>query len=365
MRRRALGVLALSAWLLPAVAVAVAVEPRIFVIGVWPNRIRFFDEATETFVDEMQLRNGAVTNVFGSDHTRDGSRFFFVTDRMETVEVADLRSRKIVDEIKLSSPDRRVRFWSAAPTSSGKELYLVVNVVDLEVDRYLPEAVDVIRYDLEAHRVIDSFAFPTGIDAEFLPPFVSLSPDDALLYAIADDVYVLDAKTYQLVDRIELGRRRAPGFPAPGLGFGAREAEPGVLYGINRSPDPVLGKPMLGITRVELATRRVETFDVGIDAAVEWLGISPDGKRGYAGMGDLVAVDMESHRTIARKDAVERGRQNTTINVSADGARLYVAGVGPRIQVYDAVTLEPLRTIDAGADIMNPPQAIPRSAIGR
>ncbi len=120
---------------------------------------------------------------------------------------------------------------------------------------------------------------------------------------------------------------------------------------------------MLGITRVELATRRVETFDVGIDAAVEWLGIAPDGKRGYAGMRDLVAIDLDSHSVIARKDAVEQGRQNTTINVSADGARLYVAGVGPRIHVYDAVTLELLRTIDAGGDMMNPPQPIPRSAL--
>jgi hypothetical protein len=342
-----------------------AVEPRIFVIGVWPNRIRFFDEAKDAFVGEMALKNGAVTNVFGSDHTRDGSRFFFITDRMETVEVAELHSRTIVDEIKLSSPDRRVRFWSAVPTASGRELYLVVNVVGLQVDRFLLEPVDVIRYDLDSHRAIDSFRFPADIDAEFLPPFVFLSPNDALLYVVADDIYILDAKSYQLVDRIELGKSRAPGFPAPRLGFGPTEGEPYVLYGINRSPDPVLGKSMLGITRVELATRRVETFDVGIDASVEWLGVSPDGKRGYAGMRDLVSVDMESRRPIARKDAVEQGRQNTTINVSADGARLYVAGVGPRIQIYDAVSLEPLRTIDAGGDIMNPPQPIPRSALGR
>lgn len=363
MSRRALGLFLLMALL--SAGMASAVEPRIFVIGVWPDRVRFFDEATEEFVGEMRLRHGAVTNVFGSDHTRDGSRFFFITDRMETVEVADLRSRTIVDEVKLSSPDRRVRFWSAAPTSSGTELYLVVNVVRLEVDRFVPETVDVIRYDLGSHRILASFSFPDGLDPSFLPPFVFLSPDDALVYAVTDDIHVLDAKTYEVVDRIELGKPRAPGFAAPRLGFGPTEGEPGVLYGLNRSPDPVLNKPMLGITRVELATGRVETFDAGTDAEVEWFGLSPDGKRGYAGMRDLVAVDMESHRVVARKEAVEQGRQNTTINVSADGKRLYVAGVGPRIQVYDAVTLEPLRTIDAGGDIMNPPQAIPRSALGR
>lgn len=363
MRQRALALVLLAVLLVPAAATAV--EPRIFVIGIWPNRIRFFDEATEEFVGEMALRNGAVTNVFGSDHTKDGRRFFFITDRMETVEIADIPSRTIVDEIKLSSPERRVRFWSAAPTSSGTELYLVVNVVDLEVDRFVREAVDVIRYDLGSHRVVVSFRLPAGIDPNFLPPLVFLSSDDAHLYAVADDIYILDANTHELVDRIELGRPRNPGFPAPGLAFGPTEGEPGVLYGINRSPDPILGKPMLGITRVELETRRVETFDVGTQAAVEWLGIAPDGRRAYAGMRDLVAIDMDSHRVVGRKDAVEQGRQNTTINVSADGAKLYVAGVGPRIQVYDAATLEPLRTIEAGGDIMNPPQPIPRSALGR
>jgi hypothetical protein len=78
-----------------------------------------------------------------------------------------------------------------------------------------------------------------------------------------------------------------------------------------------------------------------------------------------VAVDLETRRILARKEGVERGRQNTAMVVSSDGTKLFVGGVGPLIQVYDAQTLEPLRQIHAGGDIMNPPQAIPRSVMGR
>ena len=108
----------------------------------------------------------------------------------------------------------------------------------------------------------------------------------------------------------------------------------------------------------------MESFDVSTDLKVEWFTISPDGKRAYAGMDDLVAFDLESRRILARREGVERGRQNTSMVVSSDGTKLFVGGVGPLIHVYDAATLEPLRQIHAGGDIMNPPQAVPKSAVG-
>jgi hypothetical protein len=77
-----------------------------------------------------------------------------------------------------------------------------------------------------------------------------------------------------------------------------------------------------------------------------------------------VAVDLETRKLLVRKERVEQGRQNTTLVVSGDGTKLFVGGVGPLIHVYDAKTLEPLRQIHAGGDIMNPPQPIPRSVFG-
>jgi hypothetical protein len=322
------------------IVLAVALEPRVLLVGVWPNRLRFFDETTEEVVAEMQLRYGAVTNVFGSDRTPDYRRYFFVTDRMEAVEVVDIASRTVVDEVKLSSPERRVRMYGAAPDAAGKVLYITVEAVGMEVDRFVPETVDVVRYDLE-------------------------SPDGKTLYVLAQDIFRLDVETHQIVDRIELSKPVAAGYGAGGLGFLPFEASPGILYGFYRSPDPVLKKTMFGVTRVDLERREVDSFDVSPDVNVEWFSVSPDGKRAYGGMGDMVAVDLETKKLLVRKEGVEQGRQNTVIVVSGDGTKLFVGGVGPLIHVYDAKTLEPLRDIHAGGDIMNPPQPLPRSILGK
>jgi DNA-binding beta-propeller fold protein YncE len=351
-----------------------AVEPRVFVVGVWPNRIRFFDEVTEEFVGEVRLRYGAVTNVFGSDRTPDFRRFFFITDRMEAVEVLDVASRSLVDEVKISSPDRRVRMWGAAPDAAGRVLFLTVEAIGVEVDRFVTEDVDVIQYDLETRQVVRSFPLPAEIraaqDELFAlgpggPPLVRVAPDGKSLYVIVGDIFQVDVESQQVLDRIVLSKPRSPGYGAAGLGQGPVEAAPGILYGFYRSPDPVLKKTMFGIARVDLNRREVETFDVSQDVNVEWLGLSPDGKRAYAGMRDLVAVDLETRMIVALRERVEQGRQNTTIVVSADGKKLYVAGVGPNLQVYDATTLEPIRAISAGGDIMNPPQPVPKSVFGR
>jgi DNA-binding beta-propeller fold protein YncE len=360
--RRVLLALATLAALFPSFAAAA--EPRVLLVGVWPNRLRFFDETTELVVGEMQLRYGAVTNVFGSDRTPDSRRFFFVTDRMEAVEVVDIASRAVVDEVKLSSPERRVRMYGAAPDAAGKVLYITVEAVSMEVDRFVPETVDVVRYDLESHRVLDSFPLPSSIEAPFLPPLLRPAPDGKTLYVLSQNIYVLDVETHQIVDTIDVTKPRAPGYGAGGLGFAPVEVSPGVLYGFYRSPDPILKKTMFGITRVDLARREVENFDVSPDVNVEWFTVSPDGKRAYGGLGDMVAVDLETRKLLVRKERVEQGRQNTTLVVSSDGTKLFVGGVGPLIHVYDAKTLEPLRQIHAGGDIMNPPQPVPRSVFG-
>ncbi len=163
----------------------------------------------------MQLRYGAVTNVFGSDRTPDSRRFFFVTDRMEAVEVVDIASRTVVDEVKLSSPERRVRMYGAAPDAAGKVLFITVDAVGMEVDRFLPENVDVVRYDLESHRVARQLpASSRRSTAMFLPPQLRSAPDGKTLYVVSQNIYVIDVETHQIVETIDLTKPRAPGYGA-------------------------------------------------------------------------------------------------------------------------------------------------------
>ena len=100
--------------------------------------------------------------------------------------------------------------------------------------------------------------------------------------------------------------------------------------------------------------------------------LSPDKTRAYAlarntgasgELNDLLVVDMESKRLIARKEGFEQGRPNGSLIVSGDGTKLYSSGAGDAILVFDTSTLEHIRSISTEGDVMLPARALPRSVL--
>lgn len=331
-------------------------EPRIFLMGVWPDRLRLFDEEAEEFIGDFRLRHGAVG---ATGHTPDYRRYFFVTDRMESVEVVDVARRAVVDELKLSTEQRKVRFNGVVPDPTGRYLYLTGGTVRMEVDRFVPEEPEIIIYDLEERRIKDTFKLPEEIRHSWRVNLV-VSPDGKSLFVLGQDIYELSTSTHEIVDKIVLSKPLLAGY-GPFRGLGLREAESGIYYGIYRTVDPFLKKTMIGVARLDLLGKEVENFELGPDLKVGLFALSPDGKRGYAGLKDLIVIDMEAQRILKRKEGFEKGRTNTSFIVSADGKKLYISGVGDSIYVYDATTLERLKTIFAGGDFMSPATAVPRS----
>ena len=365
-RNRAIQKVLLGCLLLTLARVGLAAEPaepRIFLMGVWPDRVRLFDEKTEEFVGELRLRHGAA---IGRAYTPDYSRFFFVTGQMESVEVVDISSQTVVDELKLSDGSRKVFINAVAPDGAGKLLYLIVRSVEIEVDRFLAEEPGLIVYDLEAHRVKERFALPEEIRTVGGPFSADLrvSPDGKSLFALTHDIYELSTSNLEIIDKIVLSKPLHPGY-GPFRGPSLTEIEPMVYYGIYRTTEPYIEKSMLGVTRLDLRKKEMESFELGPELNVSTFALSPDGKRGYAGMKDMIVVDMEARRILERKEGFEQGRANNSLIVSADGSKLYVGGVGDTIYVYDAASLEPLKEIFAGGDFMSEPIALPRSRLGR
>ena len=331
--------------------------PRALIMAVWPDRIRILDEETEQFVDEFRLRHGAVTN---RTHTADYRRFFFVTDRMESVEVVEPAKSQVVDELKLSTSERKVRVLGLAAHPNGNLLYISTRSVQMEADRFEAEEPAIILYDLDTHAVKKSLRLPNETGSR---PALRVSRDGTSLYTFGKDIYELDTETLEITDKIVLSEPLMSGY-GPFQGLSLSEAQPDVYYGIYRSKEPILEKSVRGLARVDLARKRVDRYDLGTDINVRRLAISPDGKRGYAGLNDLIAIDMESHQILLKKKKVEQGRINTSMIVSYDGSKLYVSGVGDTIVVYDTETLEPIKNIFAGGDFMSPLVELPRSALG-
>ena len=160
-------------------ALAAALEPlsawaadRVLVVGVWPNRLQFLDEDTLEVVSELPLRHGVVvwdTGGYGrTSHTADFSKLYFITGRLDTLEIVDVAAQKVVDEVKLATPARMVRIMGAVPSPDGKRVYLTVRVVDMESDRYIQDLDhDVVVYNLETRSL--STTWRRGKSRQALP----------------------------------------------------------------------------------------------------------------------------------------------------------------------------------------------------
>ena len=285
----------------------------------------------------------------------DGRFFTFVTNRMESVELFDVAAMAVVDDFSLSTPDRRIRFMSAIPSPDAKRIYVIPVVVGIEPDRFIHQPrSEIWVYDREAGEV--AHVIPTE-DLETWRPNVHFSPDGSRIYLVNDEIVELDAATYEILDRVALDAPLAPGYGGV-RGHRLYALEPGRLFGIYRTTEPMQGMDLFGVLEIRLPEKTSWRFEVGPGMRFGHFALSPDGRRGYAGLSDLAVLDMETREVILRKKGFERGRTNISMIVSADGKRLFVSGVGDTMWVYDAETLEPETEIFAGGDFMIAPREL-------
>ena len=192
--------------------------------------------------------------------TADGRYLAAVTGRMESVEVFDAAEMAVVDDFRLSTVGRRVRFMSAVPGPGARRIFLVPVVVDLESDRFIHQTPSEIWvFDRERREVIHEI--PLG-DASDWRPNIHFSPDGSSIYLVNDQIVELDAETFEETDRIELDRPLAPGYGGV-RGHSLSEIEPGRLFGVYRTTEPSRVWIFLGCWRSGCPTRPFATTRSG------------------------------------------------------------------------------------------------------
>jgi hypothetical protein len=348
---------ALLATLVLAKSSLLAAQSRTLVMGVWPNEIRFLDEATEKFTGSIQLRYGAVTGYGRTPHTPDFRRLYYITDRMEAVEVVDPETGQVVDELRLSTASSRSRILNVYPAPDGETLLLRVVAVSMEIDRFEAEDTEFVVYDLKTHQPKESFRLPKEVRTDFVSP-LPFASDGKSFFVFGSDVFEISLSTHEAVSRIPLATPWQAGYgPLRRAEF--YSPEPGIFYGLVTTTDPYMKKEMTGVLRVDLRERTASNLEIGPQFDADVFALSPDGKTGYAGMKDLAKIDMDSGRIVSLKKGFVQGRAATVLIVSADGTKLFATGVGNAIQVVDAGTLEVIRTIELGRDLMANPLQLP------
>jgi DNA-binding beta-propeller fold protein YncE len=79
--------------------------------------------------------------------------------------------------------------------------------------------------------------------------------------------------------------------------------------------------------------------------------LAPDRKKAYAVMDDLTVIDL-AKKTYLASVPIKEGTCYG-VNVSADGRKIYVAGGGSTLTIFDAQTLKPMKVLQMASDGMD------------
>ncbi len=349
--RRIVPLCALSLALLGG-ATPTSAQTATWYIATYTNDLLVWDEASEEVVDRITMNNFIPTGVMVSD---DRSRLYVEEASGQRVEIVDLGAREVIDEFTLSEGNVTVRINGFEPHPSNDRAVLMVKRYTALVDRYEVEGPFLLEYDLRTKEVTDTIPWPDGEPRDRGVGF-EYSPDGDVLYFFVEDIIAVDADSYEEVDRWEISQPLEPGLGRPGFGVQPDTYDaPGVATGLFRMRDPIQNRSMMGIAQVRLAEQEVDFYTLGPTEPVGSFTMAPSRDKAYAlyssiGGYEFWEFDL-ANRAVAGKVPFP-GRPRMSLQVSADGERLFIYRAGNTIDVYDAETFDLLRTVAFDEDMI-------------
>jgi DNA-binding beta-propeller fold protein YncE len=168
--------------------------------------------------------------------------------------------------------------------------------------------------------------------------------DGAQLYAFGQSLYTIDTTGPDLavVTTAPLAARGMNILPFWDYAF-----DNGGVASMNYYTDK-----FMGLLLVDQKTGVIDDLPIAGDPAMAYsVVLSPDRKLAYAVMDDLTVIDL-AKRSYVKSVPVAEGT-NYGVNISSDGRKVYVAGGGSTVTVYDAKTLQPLKVLQMASDGMD------------
>jgi hypothetical protein len=290
----------------------------------------------------------------GLTPSADGTRMFTQTIDYEWIETFDLRRRESIDVFTLSERNARVRIRSMAVHPDGRHAVLMTRRYEKLRDRWEIGDMELVLYDMGEHRVVRNVPWPE--DEPLETASFSYSPDGRHLYFFKDEVHIYDTESYEEVDRWDYRGLLDQGLGDLRFGFSATpREEDGWHAGFFRVNEEIQDRSVTGVARVNPTERAVEFFMLGpADTGPSGsFALAPDRARAYAlhqevGNYQLWSIDLESRTA---RHVLFPGRPRMSLEVSSNGELLYIYAAGNTIDVYDAATLEHVRTVELDADM--------------
>jgi hypothetical protein len=351
----------LAAVLLAAVAPVRAQDPAeggngTLYLAARPGRILILDEATFRTLGEIPLAKSRPGLSYPLQLSQDRKRLLSYGLSLDTIEIVDIASRRVVDTVSLSEGNRKVRFfcYDGCGERPGA-MVLGVRPATKLVDRFEIGSPALVEYDLKQKKVSRTIPWPKGEAQERVG--LLHSPDGKLLYVFAaDDVFVYDNETLKIVDTWELSRPVEDGFGRLEMGTATDVNEtPGFLSGLFEVDDPLQHRRMMGVARFDLAAKKVDFWTFGPATRLREFALAPGRRKAYSlldeiGSWELWTFDLEGRR-LERRTAMPGGRPRMSLAVSSNGNLLYIFGAGNTIDLYEASSHRFLRTVTLDAEI--------------
>ncbi len=318
-------------------------------VGGYGNTIMVIDEATEQMVAEIPLRTGMSRTLVMS---KDRTKFYSLNTMLEEFETVDIAARTTLDSFTLSEGIRKVRIRGFAVDPDDAYVIFLIRPAIKHIDRFEIEPATLVQVDLASHQITRTIPWPDGKEGDRVS--MVFSPDGDYLYFMGEDIIVYETEGFTEVDRWELSMPLEAGLGA--ISLGSRDdfnEDPGFFTGLFRVTDPVQGRRMMGVARVNLTERDIDFYTLGPSESISFT-LAPDRKTAYGLMQqvhhyEFWTIDLEQRRVTDRTNF--RGRPRMAITTSSNGALLYVYQAGNTIDLYDAATKQYLRTIALDADL--------------
>lgn len=324
-------VLACAALLAALTTPAATAGDRFYYLGY--GLVQVIDGDTDAIVADIPVK-GAVREV-GVTPDR---RFMYVAANRRHVHKVDLAANRIVGSIDLAGDGWERFMFGFVLAADGRSAYGALMSRRSERGEAVIGRPVIAQFDVDSGRILRSVEVPWGV-----AHLVSVR-DGARLYAFGQSLYTIDTTGPDLavVATAPLAGRGMNILPFWDYAF-----DNGGVASMNYYTDK-----HMGLLLVDQKTGAIDDLPIAGDPAMAYsVVLSPDRRLAYAVMDDLTVIDL-AKRTYLRSVPVAQGT-NYGVNVSSDGRKVYVAGGGSTVTVYDAQTLAPLKVLQMASDGMD------------
>jgi DNA-binding beta-propeller fold protein YncE len=325
--------------------------------GAYPDWVLVIDEAQGKVVDRIHMETGLPRSLRLSP---DKKTIYVSTNDHNGFEVIDVATRKVTSHFVLDDATHKFRVNGGAPDPQGKVLYTSTTEVSKLADRYTIGKPKYAIIDMAQQKIVKTVDIPPDpVTGRPGGGGFEVSPDGKYLYQFGQQVTVLKADDFSVVEKIEL---ELPGQPHENLGLGGLQealSEPGQRVSLFNFSDPIVHNRVFGLARFDLNTRKFEFTPIGPSPnQLGGLFVAPDKKMGYTmsqnGQGgnrrcEFWGIDLVTTRLARTAEVPCRSRYS--FGISTDGKKLYIYGAGFEIEVYDAVTFQREAVWDLGNDM--------------